>query len=196
MLWGLHDRIIMVYDTKSLTVKECFYSPDYMNYYWLSPAFWLMLHTGVHCISAYSELAILAAFTMWQKDDWQDWITIWNKTVKDRPYYLSCIAGKEKSGFILLPTSENNCMKFVYIVNCFIAWMVSWEVWTQLVPLQVLCWLSFPTPPPTHLYLGGGGLILGESYICMYTKSWKTIPQYTVSLSLSFVTHCFSLHHH
>ncbi len=30
----------------------------------------------------------------------------------------------------------------------------------------------------------------------IYTESWRTIPQYTVSLSLSLVTHWFSLHYH
>jgi hypothetical protein len=104
---------------------------------------------------------------------------------------IYCITGNRKIDFIHLPQSQNNCMKIhVHRKPCSIAWRTSWEVGNQ-AGTAVCDVLTVCSPSPCFTCV-----ICGESYI--YTLFWGPIPQYTVSLSLSLVTHWFSLHdyHH
>ncbi len=87
---------------------------------------------------------------------------------------MHCIAGNRKNGFLIVFPSH----KIVVLKN--------------LVLLETLRGPAGKCETPPHM---ADHPICGESYI-QYTEYWGLIPQYTVLLLLSLVTHWFSSHHH
>ncbi len=81
------------------------------------------------------------------------------------------------------------CMKnHVHCKPCFFhmrAWLEDVSpAWTARCVLLTVLFLH----PPPYIFTC---LICGQSY-CIYTESWGIIPQYTLLLTLGFVTHWFS----
>ncbi len=85
-------------------------------------------------------------------------------------------------GYILLPESQNNCMKIcVYRKPCFISWRTSWEVW-NLAGTTLCVMLTIRFPPQHFFFLSD---MRRELYILILrnnssvhsvavTRSWDT----------------------
>ncbi len=88
---------------------------------------------------------------------------------------------------IRLPQSQNDCIEIcVHLDPILLHEGLAGRCGIQLGPLCVILPVRFPPPPHSFLPVW---------YVerAILTEPWGTIPQYTVLLSLSFVTHWFSV---
>ncbi len=103
----------------------------------------------------------------------------------------SSLSSATSSPFFFLPWERVSWTFFrlslcrSYQKPCNPLWGLAGRCETQLGPLNVSCWPSISPPSRlTNWYVGRA----------IYTECWGRIPQYTVLLSLSLVTHWLLLH--